>query len=211
MPTNPSRSIVYIDGFNLYYGAIKGGPNRWLNLERYFTKLRPHEDIKRIYYFTAKVEGPSRTDQETYLRALGTLPLVNIRLGKFKLKTVQCRVPSCTNPGPKFFKAPEEKQTDVAIGIQMVLDAYDDACDNFILVSGDSDLLPAVTTIKRLFPKKQLIVYIPAQNVVRGAATELRGVADKDRTLPQALLRHCLFPAKVSDGMGGYIDKPNGW
>ena len=34
------RSIVYIDGFNLYYGALKGGPYKWLDLERFFRRLR---------------------------------------------------------------------------------------------------------------------------------------------------------------------------
>jgi uncharacterized LabA/DUF88 family protein len=210
-PAPRPRSIVYIDGFNLYYGAIKGGPNKWLDLERYFSKLRHRDDVKRIYYFTAKVDGPSRSDQDIYLRALATLPLVEVRLGRFKLKTVQCRVQACAYSGSKFFKVMEEKQTDVAIGIQMLLDAYDYNCDRFVLVSGDSDLLPAVTTIKRLFPAKELIVYIPATNALRGAATELRGIADKDRTLPQALLRHCLFPSQVPDGAGGFINKPSGW
>jgi len=26
--------MVYIDGFNLYYGALRGGPFKWLNIER---------------------------------------------------------------------------------------------------------------------------------------------------------------------------------
>ena len=51
------RSIVYIDGFNLYYGAVKDGPNKWLNLDRYFRMLLPNDDIQRIRYFTAKITG----------------------------------------------------------------------------------------------------------------------------------------------------------
>jgi hypothetical protein len=26
------RTIVYVDGFNLYYGALKGTPYRWLDI-----------------------------------------------------------------------------------------------------------------------------------------------------------------------------------
>jgi len=31
-----NRTIVYVDGFNLYYGALKHSNYRWLNLQRYF-------------------------------------------------------------------------------------------------------------------------------------------------------------------------------
>jgi hypothetical protein len=45
-----ARSIIYIDGFNFYYGAIKGGPHKWLNLDSLFTRLRQADQIQRIYY-----------------------------------------------------------------------------------------------------------------------------------------------------------------
>ena len=28
-----ARTIVYIDGFNLYYRALKGTPDKWLDIE----------------------------------------------------------------------------------------------------------------------------------------------------------------------------------
>jgi len=67
------RTIVYVDGFNLYYGAVRGGAHKWLNLQRFFSLLRPHDSISQIHYFTALVDGPTRPNQEVYLRALGTL------------------------------------------------------------------------------------------------------------------------------------------
>ena len=48
---------VYIDGFNLYYGAITGTPNKWLDLEALCHRLLPKDDIKRIWYFTARVSA----------------------------------------------------------------------------------------------------------------------------------------------------------
>ncbi len=42
------RSIVYVDGLNLYYGALRGGPHKWLDLERYFELLRPHDELEII-------------------------------------------------------------------------------------------------------------------------------------------------------------------
>ena len=68
------------------------------------------------------------------------------------------------------------------IAVRMLADAYQDHADRFILVSGDSDLVPAVTTIKEQFPDKEIIVYIPSRNPARGAAVELRAAADKHRS-----------------------------
>lgn len=33
------RTNVYIDGFNLFYGALKGSPYKWLNLEALCQRL----------------------------------------------------------------------------------------------------------------------------------------------------------------------------
>ena len=50
------RTIVYIDGFNFYYGELRGTPWKWLDPVALFTKvLGPHNDITNIKYFTARV------------------------------------------------------------------------------------------------------------------------------------------------------------
>lgn len=90
-------------------------------------------------------------------------------------------------------------------------DAVSDNCDRFILVSGDSDLVPAIQMVKNVSPEKEIIVYVPSNNPIRGAAVELRTAADKHRTLPNALLRKAQFPVKVPDGKGGVIVKPATW
>lgn len=109
---NPQRqrTIVYIDGFNFYYGALKHTQYKWLNLERYFSLLRPDDDIQAIKYFTAEVSGAPRLRQQAYLRALATLPRVTIILGKFKNKTVHCNEPSCSHSGNRYFETAEENE-----------------------------------------------------------------------------------------------------
>ncbi|MCP4591822.1 MAG: NYN domain-containing protein [bacterium] len=207
----PNRSIIYIDGFNLYYGAIKDGPHKWLNLERYFQLLRPVDDIQIVYYFTAIIDGPRRVNQLTFLKALETLPLVHVVLGKFKKKKVRCGVGGCAYAGNRVFSIQEEKRTDVNIALQLFDDAREDRCDRSIIVSGDSDLVPAANLVKGSFPGKKIIVYVPARDPIRGAAVELRAAADKDKTLPVNLLKHAQFPPRVPDGAGGFIEKPTDW
>ena len=86
------RTRVYVDGFNLYYGALKGTPFKWLDPVRLAALLLPGEyAIDRLRYFTARVSGkldpraPAR--QQNYLKALSTLPEVDIHYGRFLAKT----------------------------------------------------------------------------------------------------------------------------
>lgn len=205
------RAIVYIDGFNLYYGALKDGPYKWLDLEKFFVRLRQDDEIQRIFYFTAQVDGDAGRRQAAYLRALTTLPLVTVVPGKYKMKQVKCKLAPCTYAGPKWFRVPEEKRTDVHIAVQMLDDAYQDRCDRLVLVSGDSDLVPGVVKVKAAFPEKRVYVYVPSRDPTRGAAVELRSTADQARQLPLDLLKSSQFPAQVTDGSGGLIPKPATW
>lgn len=205
------RCIIYIDGFNLYYGALRSGRYKWLNLERYFQLLLPNDDIQQIRYFTAKVVGASAARQRAYLSALETLPLVDVILGKFKKKQTQGLCPTCPLPGPQYFSMFEEKRTDVNIALWMLRDALHDLCDRIVLVSGDSDLVPAIAMTKAHCPHKEVIVYVPAINASRGAAVELRAIADKDKLLPLQILKASQFPAEVMSSSGLVIKKPATW
>lgn len=103
-PILPPKTVVYIDGFNLYYGALSQTPYRWLDLDKLIRLLRPHDDVVKIKYFTALIHGPSRTNQEAYLRALSSRARVEVVMGNFKKKTVECNNATC--PGQ-----PTESQT----------------------------------------------------------------------------------------------------
>lgn len=143
--------------------------------------------------------------------ALETLPCVDIILGQFKRKQIECRVPACPTVGPRIFSTYEEKRTDVNIALWMLHDAQRDVCDRLVLVSGDSDLVPAIDMVKGHFPHKEIVVYIPAKSRVRGAAIELRSAADRDRTLPLDLLPKSQFPAQIKLDSGRVVDKPATW
>jgi uncharacterized LabA/DUF88 family protein len=206
------RSHIYIDGFNLYYGLVKDGPNKWLDLDKYFSLLRQNDEILKIYYFTALVDGPRKKNQEVYLRALRTMPKLEIILGKFMKKNVTCQVTQCTFKGNKVFNANEEKGTDVNIAVRMIDDAYNDRCDTFILVSGDSDLAPVLSFLKKQFPDKKLIVYVPATALTRHNrhSKSLADKAHKYRFLPEVLLAKAQFPCEMKDSDGSFR-KPDSW
>ena len=99
---------VYVDGFNLYYGCLKGTPYKWLDLGALCQALLPPNKIQRIRYFTAKVsvhaDPHQPVRQSAYLRALQTVPGLTVHLGNFfvnngpKLTPWQ-RVKSDPSPG----------------------------------------------------------------------------------------------------------------
>jgi hypothetical protein len=73
------RTNVYIDGFNLYYGCLRGTPYKWLDLNALCRKLVPRDDVQRIRYFTARIAArpddlQSADRQEAYLRAVARDP-----------------------------------------------------------------------------------------------------------------------------------------
>jgi hypothetical protein len=78
---NPTH--VYIDGFNLYYGALKKTPYKWLNIKRLAETILPQNRITSVKYFTARVQG-SESDpdqpqrQEILFRAFRTVPEIEI-------------------------------------------------------------------------------------------------------------------------------------
>lgn len=214
-PPPPPRAIVYIDGFNFYYGELKNTPHKWLDIQAMAERLRNAEDVVLVRYFTSFVMGPSAALQSVYVQALSSLPKVRVQLGRFKNKTITCMNEACTFTGNRRFTGVEEKRTDVAIGVDMVDDAYQDRCDRLILISGDSDLVPAVRLVRRQFPQRQVIVYVPGQ---RGTAQdgerradELRQVASDVRPFPAALLRHCQLAEEVTLPSGHVVRRPAKW
>jgi hypothetical protein len=87
------RVAVYIDGFNVYYRALKRSSYKWLNPVALAAGLLGDDDqIVLARYFTARVsaragdpDAPKR--QQAYLSALATLPMLKIHYGRFMPKT----------------------------------------------------------------------------------------------------------------------------
>nr|MDT0664731.1 hypothetical protein [Micromonospora sp. DSM 115978] len=124
---------VYVDGFNLFYGALKGTPYKWLDLEEFCARLLPKDEIHRIRYFTARVvarpHDPRQPDrQAAYLRAIATLPKVSVHEGEFYVTYPRMRVhrtDSRPDDPAEYVTVvkTEEKGSDVNLATHLVLDA----------------------------------------------------------------------------------------
>ncbi|MFB9411907.1 NYN domain-containing protein [Dactylosporangium matsuzakiense] len=104
--TPPLNVGVYIDGFNLYYGArgLMGGAGRpgwrWLDLRKLAASIvaaHPqwsNAQVSRVVYCTAPINGADNrsgaTDQEIYLRALRAANAVDkVEMGRYITKLVK--------------------------------------------------------------------------------------------------------------------------
>ncbi len=89
---------VYVDGFKLYYGCLRGTNHKWLDLEALSRNLLPTETLATINYFTARVRGKNDLDapvnQQTYPRALATTPVVRVHFRSFLTDKVWMPLPS---------------------------------------------------------------------------------------------------------------------
>ena len=137
------RVIVYVDGFNLYFGIKSRDWQRyyWLNVQLLGQNfLKPNQQLIYTKYFTSRVasmpDDPEKHKRQgVYLEALGTLPDFHIFYGHYLAKEIYCR--KCSSS----WVTHEEKMTDVNISVELMVDAFQDKFDTAFLISGDSDLV----------------------------------------------------------------------
>jgi uncharacterized LabA/DUF88 family protein len=206
------RTYVYIDAFNLYFGCVKGTPYKWLDISKLCRILLPQHQIERVKYFTANVKSlpndphaPER--QQLYLRALRTLPDLEIIYGHFLSHHV--RMP-LANPGlghPKTVEVikTEEKGSDVNLAIHLLHDAYQKRYESGVIVSGDSDLLAAVQIVKNELGKP-----VGVLNPQKRPSRMLQRHATFYKHIRPGVLAASQFSATLRDEHGTF-SKPTGW
>lgn len=212
----PKKSVVYIDGFNFYYGLLHERPDlKWLNYQRLAELLRPNDDILQVKLFSALVDADKpvsekRDRQKRLFHAMALQSKFKLILGKFGARERECLVHSC--PKRQKFWTLEEKQTDVNIAINMVRDVSQLNPQVMVLISGDVDLLPALEEVKRLDRSIHLAIYIPApEQEFKHRRKDEFGKFGLVKPIPEKYLRMAQFPDKVPDGKGGFIERPKAW
>ena len=191
---------------------MRGTPYRWLDLGELAHLLLPGHEVNRIRYFTSPVsnrpDDPTQAQrQQTYLRALKTLPDLTIHYGHFLEKTKRRPLASPPQTGPRTVEVldTEEKGSDVNLASYLLLDGFENAYEMAVVLSNDSDLQLPITMVRDRLGK-QVGVFDPS----RRRSFELHNAASWYRPLRQGPLSASLFPDTISDGQGA-ITKPAGW
>ena len=203
---------VYVDGFNLYYRALRGTPYRWLDLMGLFQGiLGPRHNVQKIKFFTARVLDRggrhSSTRQDLYLNALEKhCPNVELIYGYFAVRPATLPL---ENPGKKGRRMArvirtEEKGTDVNIAVHLLHDAWLGNYDCAVLVSNDGDLAEALRLVKSDC-KKKIGLISPGEDHPTG---KLSKHADFISHITPAALKKNQLPSPIP---GTRILKPKEW
>ena len=153
MESNKEKVCVYIDGSNFYnylkYSSVKFGKGKTFNFDKFVDYLvgEQRELISKRYY-TGVIRNVDKTKKSEELVKGQQKFISKLKKGDFSFK-----------PGRIIYDAGSvrEKGTDVKIAVDIVVGAIDDNYDTAILVSSDTDLIPA---IKYARYKKKKIEYV---------------------------------------------------
>lgn len=163
------RVAVYVDGFNLYHAIdkIEKPHLKWVNIRKLAMLLiKPKTQcLVSIRYFSALGNHFSGTPKvyrlirhREYVKALEAKG-VEVQLGNFAKRDLHY------GDGSGRYKAKwrryEEKQTDVAIAAHLIHDAHCDRFDRALIVSLDTDMLPAFRIMQSAFPNKPVVCVAP--------------------------------------------------
>ena len=215
------RTIVYVDGFNLYYRALRKSRHKWLNLQALCEAALPKAcNIVAINYYTARVSGSrnpnSPKDQNTYLKALGTLPNLRIHFGSFQVTNTWMPLVQPLQfwpPGLAPFPVPdsvcviktEEKGSDVNLGAHLVRDAYMGAFEHAVIITNDTDLKEPLRLVVQevKLPATLLTPTGTPAATLKDLATDVRHLSP--------YLGVCQFQDPVIGRDGQPIAKPADW
>jgi 6-hydroxy-3-succinoylpyridine 3-monooxygenase len=185
---NALRTRVYIDGYNLYYGCLKNSPHKWLDVQALVERILPtilfeqnNEPVRYAFqtpavkYFTAPIltafakSNDSISCQHQYHTALSAYlgSALEVITGYHDARPArayaweegkaarECKL-------IEIWKL-EEKQSDVALALHAFSDAIRNEIDQVVVVTNDSDFVPAIKMIRQytsaivgvLTPKRQ--------------------------------------------------------
>jgi hypothetical protein len=213
-PPAPLRANVYVDGFNLFRGLLKGERGcKWLDLRALAERMCPHHRIGYIRYFTARVSSPPHDlgksqRQDTYLRALRAQPNLSVHFGHFLDKRVTgSLLDQHGNPTwvMETVLTREEKGSDVNLATYLILDAVAGHYDVAIVLSNDSDLAEPIRRVRQRFG-----VAIDVLNPTDKTSSLLQRVASSYKAITLADVQACQLPRGVKAGTQT-IERPRGW
>lgn len=217
------RTIVYVDGYNLYYGLLRKSRYKWLDLYALFADHVLDETAKviEVRYYTAPVLGrmsdsqASPQRQRVYLQALRKYRPQGLSIveGRIVASTPFQRLYRPIPELPHLTKVQvydfNEKKTDVNLATDMLTAAWTQACEQIVLCSNDTDLEGALTAIRRCHPNMRLglVAPIPGDDH-RRIAGDLAQHVNWKKTLSLVHIANAQLPDRIPHSQ---LKKPDGW
>lgn len=219
------KTIAYVDGYNLYHGLLKYSPYKWLDVRKLVAEILRVQDPASVLtgtkFFTSNIKGAyarrgeaSVQAQQAYHRALKASGVV-IREGRFDIEEVPMPrvIPGRPCDRRKMVRVWRlmEKFVDVKMALEIYRDAAQNACDQIIVVTSDTDLAPALELVRSDFPAMRIGLVLPRGDKAHRKSGTLEALADWSRShIKDTELRSSQFPDRVPTAKKP-ADKPPHW
>ncbi len=219
------RVIALIDGFNFYHPINHhqkklGICLQWLDyralLSNYVkrSRINPKGEISELYFFTAlahwrNAKRPGTTEKHmAYINALKHSG-VQVVLGNFKEKKKTlyylCDAAPSADKCEIMQVSHEEKETDVRIACKLLELAVQDKFDTCLLLSADSDLVPAIETLNQLAPEKNVVLVTPPS---KAKIDKLKRLCSQHIRVGVNDLQRTQFPDEIINDAGYVLRNP---
>lgn len=200
-----SRACFFFDGFNLYHSIDKPYlcKYKWLSYARLASNLKfIGDEISKVFLFTAYADWDlDKVARHKILLRAQEAEGVEVVLGRFKHKDSKCR--KCGS----IYLQHIEKQTDVNIAVHLLKSAMMDEFERAYIISGDTDLIPAIKVFREMFPRKEACVVFP----FRRKGDELKSVCNYHKKIQDSHLKASLLPNPFVLGDGSSLWRPASW
>ena len=97
--------------------------------------------------------------------------------------------------------------TDVNIAVELMTDAFTNQYETAILISGDSDLVPPIKSIKSIFPSKKIVIAFPPNRF----NNVMKSVANGHIFINRNKLINCQLPDTLLSKQGHLLERPSTW
>lgn len=223
------RTIVYIDGFNFYYGRLKTTSYKWLDLFKLFDEqligtIVPEAKLLAVNFFTADIKAKfsrhgkeSGTAQRIYHNALlaepGNIEIIKGYYSAELSKPLKHKTPPDRDETVDIWKL-EEKQTDVKMALKIYHDVVTNICDQIVICTNDTDLVPPLELVKEHHKHIKIGLIIPrTKDSKRPANKSIMDLSDWSREyITNDELEACQLPDIIPKPNGrGVYRKPRHW
>lgn len=199
------KTAFIIDGFNFYH-SIEKLPKftRWIDYKKLCSILLDQGDeCISITYCTAIATYRKNDSITRHINFIEACKINGIKIieGKFKKKIWKCK--KCHKDNDHH----EEKRTDVNVALTAYRIAAKGLADKVIIVSGDTDMIPAIQAIKADFPNVQIGIATPLNRHNNEIAREASFV----KTIKEILIYRCILPKCLTGIKGNKVYCPQYW
>ena len=213
------RISVFIDGFNLYHAIDRhlSARYKWCNLKKLAEQFidGEKEEIGKVYFVTAYCiwDNEKLVRHKNYVKALRQNGIYTIK-GNYRKVQRTFRIPMQIEECVPIeilkiieklvYRTHEEKETDVNIALKIVEEAFLNHYDHAIILSGDSDLIGAIKTVKKHFPDKEFTNLLP----IKAKGKIIGKVCGKQYQITKKHFDEALMPEEINLENGEIIKMP---